>query len=141
LEVWRGAAAIVVRSAEPADLREPLSRALRDPTVSVAYWLLIDIIALAYPSRRFQSAWMGIVVHSVQSVVVLGVILALVLGSRCRRLRGLPTGSCSALCGRPNRPERGDPRELPEGQLDARRAPRIRMSSSMTTRSPASISS
>ena len=41
---------------------------------------LIDIIALAYPSRRFQSAWMGIVVHSVQSVVVLGVILALVLG-------------------------------------------------------------
>ena len=41
---------------------------------------LIDIIALAYPSRRFQSAWMGIVVHSVQSVVVLGVILALVQG-------------------------------------------------------------
>jgi membrane protease YdiL (CAAX protease family) len=40
---------------------------------------LIDIFALSYPSRRFQSAWMGIVVHSVQSVVVLGVILALVL--------------------------------------------------------------
>jgi uncharacterized protein len=41
---------------------------------------LIDIFAVAYPSRRFQSAWMGIVVHSVQSVVVLGVVLALVLG-------------------------------------------------------------
>ena len=41
---------------------------------------LIDIFALSYPSRRFQSAWMGIVVHSVQTVVVLGVVLALVLG-------------------------------------------------------------
>ena len=40
---------------------------------------LIDVFALSYPSRRFQSAWMGIVVHSVQSVLVLGVILALVL--------------------------------------------------------------
>jgi membrane protease YdiL (CAAX protease family) len=41
---------------------------------------LVDIFALAYPSRRFQSAWMGIIVHSTQSVVVIGVILALVLG-------------------------------------------------------------
>jgi membrane protease YdiL (CAAX protease family) len=41
---------------------------------------LIDIFALSYPSRRFQSAWMGIVVHSVQSVLVLGIILALVVG-------------------------------------------------------------
>jgi uncharacterized protein len=40
---------------------------------------LVDIFALAYPSRRFQSAWMGIVVHSTQSVVVIGVVLALVL--------------------------------------------------------------
>jgi membrane protease YdiL (CAAX protease family) len=40
---------------------------------------LLDIIALAYPSRRFQSAWMGIIVHSVQSVIVIGVVLALVL--------------------------------------------------------------
>ena len=40
---------------------------------------LIDIFALSYPSRRFQSAWMGIIVHSVQSVVVIGVVLALVL--------------------------------------------------------------
>jgi uncharacterized protein len=40
---------------------------------------LVDIFALAYPSRRFQSAWMGIIVHSTQSVVVIVVALALVL--------------------------------------------------------------
>ena len=28
---------------------------------------LIDIFALAYPSRRFQSAWMGIIVHATRS--------------------------------------------------------------------------
>jgi uncharacterized protein len=39
---------------------------------------LVDIFALSYPSRRFQSAWMGIVVHSVQSVVVIIVVLGLV---------------------------------------------------------------
>jgi len=33
----------------------------------------------AYPSRRFQSAWMGIIVHSVQTVFVTIVVLALVL--------------------------------------------------------------
>jgi CAAX protease family protein len=33
----------------------------------------------AYPSRRFQSAWMGIVVHSGQSVLLVGLFLALVL--------------------------------------------------------------
>jgi membrane protease YdiL (CAAX protease family) len=40
---------------------------------------LVDIIALAYPSRRFQSAWMGIIVHSTQSVVLIVVVLTLVL--------------------------------------------------------------
>jgi uncharacterized protein len=40
---------------------------------------LVDIFALAYPSRRFQSAWMGIIVHSTQSVALIGVVLALVL--------------------------------------------------------------
>jgi len=40
---------------------------------------LVDIFALAYPSRRFQSAWMGIVVHSLQSVVVIILILTFVL--------------------------------------------------------------
>jgi uncharacterized protein len=33
----------------------------------------------AYPARRFQSAWMGIIVHSAQSIFVLAVVLALVL--------------------------------------------------------------
>jgi membrane protease YdiL (CAAX protease family) len=33
----------------------------------------------AYPSRRFQSAWMGIIVHSAQSVFLIGLVLALVL--------------------------------------------------------------
>lgn len=33
----------------------------------------------AYPSRRFQSAWIGIMVHSLQSVFVAIVVLALVL--------------------------------------------------------------
>jgi uncharacterized protein len=41
---------------------------------------LVDIFALAYPSRRFQSAWMGIIVHSTQSVIVIIIILTLVLG-------------------------------------------------------------
>jgi membrane protease YdiL (CAAX protease family) len=40
---------------------------------------LVDIFALAYPSRRFQSAWMGIIVHSAQSVVIIIVVLTLVL--------------------------------------------------------------
>lgn len=41
---------------------------------------LVDIFALSYPSRRFQSAWMGIIVHSAQSVVVTAVVLPLVFG-------------------------------------------------------------
>jgi membrane protease YdiL (CAAX protease family) len=40
---------------------------------------LVDIFALSYPSRRFQSAWMRIIVHSTQSVVVIVVVLTLVL--------------------------------------------------------------
>lgn len=39
---------------------------------------LVDIFALSYPSRRFQSAWMGIIVHSVQSVFVIVIVLTLV---------------------------------------------------------------
>ena len=47
-------------------------------------WLMpltfVDGIFLdAYPSRRFQSAWMGIIVHSAQSVFLIGIVLALVL--------------------------------------------------------------
>jgi membrane protease YdiL (CAAX protease family) len=49
-----------------------------------APWLMpltfVDGIFLdAYPSRRFQSAWMGIIVHSGQSILLIAVVLALVL--------------------------------------------------------------
>jgi membrane protease YdiL (CAAX protease family) len=40
---------------------------------------LLDTLALAYPSRRYRSAWLGIVVHSIQSVLLVGGSLALVL--------------------------------------------------------------
>jgi membrane protease YdiL (CAAX protease family) len=40
---------------------------------------LVDTFALAYPSRRFQSAWMGIIVHSVQSAFFTIAVLAAVL--------------------------------------------------------------
>ena len=41
---------------------------------------LVDgILLIAYPSRRFQSAWMGIIVHSAQALFFGGVVLALVL--------------------------------------------------------------
>ena len=47
-------------------------------------WLIVPsfvdgIFLNAYPSRRFQSAWMGIIVHSSQSVLLAGLTLALVL--------------------------------------------------------------
>jgi len=41
--------------------------------------LVEGIFLEAYPSRRFQSAWMGIIVHSGQSVFVIVVVLTLVL--------------------------------------------------------------
>jgi membrane protease YdiL (CAAX protease family) len=41
---------------------------------------LLDAFAISYPAKRFRSAWIGIVVHSVQSVVVVGAVLAAVLG-------------------------------------------------------------
>src|SRR3954453_9646120 len=41
--------------------------------------LVFDTVALAYPSRRFQSAWMGIIVHSTQSVFFIIALLTLVL--------------------------------------------------------------
>jgi len=43
------------------------------PSSVVAGWLM------AYPTRRFRSAWMGIIVHSGQSVFLLIAVLALVL--------------------------------------------------------------
>jgi len=41
--------------------------------------LLIDTFAMAYPSRRYRSALIGIIVHTIPSVVVLALVLALVL--------------------------------------------------------------
>ena len=40
---------------------------------------LMDMFILAYPSKRFRSAWMGIAVHSAQSVVFALLIFALVV--------------------------------------------------------------
>ena len=41
--------------------------------------LLIDTFAIAYPSKRYQSAWIGIAVHSVQSVFFAVILLTFVL--------------------------------------------------------------
>jgi uncharacterized protein len=41
---------------------------------------LADIIITAYPTRRWQSVWMSVIVHSAQSVFVFVFILSLVLG-------------------------------------------------------------
>ena len=40
---------------------------------------LIDTFLLAYPSKRYRSAWIGIAVHSAQSVVLALLILTLVV--------------------------------------------------------------
>jgi membrane protease YdiL (CAAX protease family) len=41
---------------------------------------LIDgIVNLAYPTRRFQSTWMGLIVHAAPSLLIFGVVLDLVL--------------------------------------------------------------
>jgi membrane protease YdiL (CAAX protease family) len=37
-------------------------------------------LLMAYPTRRLRSAWMGIIVHSTQSVVIAVAVLTLVLG-------------------------------------------------------------
>jgi membrane protease YdiL (CAAX protease family) len=42
---------------------------------------LIDgIVNQAYPTRRFQSTWMGLITHTAPSFVIVGVVLSLVLG-------------------------------------------------------------
>ena len=40
---------------------------------------LLDTVALAYPTRRYRSAWLGIIVHSVQSLLIVGASFAAVL--------------------------------------------------------------
>jgi membrane protease YdiL (CAAX protease family) len=41
--------------------------------------LLGDTLIVSYPSKRYRSAWIGIVVHSAQSVVLAIIVLTLVL--------------------------------------------------------------
>jgi membrane protease YdiL (CAAX protease family) len=45
----------------------------------VAPAALLDALLLAYPSRRYRSAWLGIIVHSGQSVFLTVLLLGLVL--------------------------------------------------------------
>ena len=40
---------------------------------------LLDTFILAYPSKRYRSTWMGIAVHSAQSVVIAVLVLTLVV--------------------------------------------------------------
>ena len=40
---------------------------------------LLDAALLAYPTKRYRSAWIGIAVHSAQSVVITAAVLAVVL--------------------------------------------------------------
>ena len=40
---------------------------------------LLDTLALAYPARRYRSAWLGIIVHSLQSLLIVGASLVVVL--------------------------------------------------------------
>jgi uncharacterized protein len=41
---------------------------------------LVDgIVNLAYPTRRFRSTWMGLIVHTAPSFLIFGVVLSLVL--------------------------------------------------------------
>ena len=47
-------------------------------------WLMpwtfvVDTFAIAYPARRYQSAWIGIAVHSAQSLFLAVIVLTLVL--------------------------------------------------------------
>jgi membrane protease YdiL (CAAX protease family) len=41
--------------------------------------ILLDALFLSYPTKRFRSAWMGIAVHSAQSVIIIPLVLAIVL--------------------------------------------------------------
>ena len=48
---------------------------------SIVHSMVDGSLFLAYPSRRFHSAWMGIAVHSSQTVFFLIITLGLVLGA------------------------------------------------------------
>lgn len=46
---------------------------------SIPASLLDGVFCQAYPTKRFQSAWMGIIVHSAPSFLIFGVVLAMVI--------------------------------------------------------------
>jgi membrane protease YdiL (CAAX protease family) len=46
---------------------------------SIPASLIDGIVNQAYPTRRFQSTWMGLITHTVPSFVIIGVVLGLVL--------------------------------------------------------------
>jgi uncharacterized protein len=47
---------------------------------SIPASLVPNILLIGFPTRRWQSVWMGIIVHSGQSVFVFFLILTLALG-------------------------------------------------------------
>jgi uncharacterized protein len=40
---------------------------------------LLDTFILAYPTKRYRSAWIGIAVHSAQSVILAAIVFTLVI--------------------------------------------------------------
>jgi uncharacterized protein len=40
---------------------------------------LADAVVLAYPTKRYRSAWIGIAVHSAQSVVIIIIIIIIII--------------------------------------------------------------
>ena len=46
---------------------------------SIPASLVANVVLIAYPTRQWQSVWMGIIVHSAQSVFVIFVLLTFVL--------------------------------------------------------------
>ena len=83
--VWQFVLVVVLVRREQGTLQWPVVKDalwLHAP-VSVPWGIpgaLLDTVLLAYLSRRFRSALIGIAVHSAQSVFFLVVILAVVLG-------------------------------------------------------------
>jgi hypothetical protein len=66
-------------SGGPRARRADSGRIASSPALWPGSFTLVDGIFLeAYPSRRFQSAWMGIIVHSSASIFALIVVLTLV---------------------------------------------------------------
>ena len=66
------------------DVGTGLRTALYLPRILHVPWMMpatpfFDAFAISYPSKRYQSAWIGIAVHSAQSVFFGLILLALVM--------------------------------------------------------------